>query len=131
MTVFVDTSAIYALLDRDDENHTPAGEAFARLIRDESLLTHNYVVVESAALIQNRLGAAARRQLFDDLLGPFELIWVDERIHRSAAAAMIAAESPKISFVDWTSFEVMRQQSIDQAFAFGENFARQGFRLVA
>ena len=34
MTVFVDTSAQYAALDRDDENHASAREAWARLLRE-------------------------------------------------------------------------------------------------
>ena len=130
MTVFVDTSAIYALLDRDDENHGSAKEAFTNLIRHESLFTHNYVAVESAALVQNRLGAKAVRELFDDLLAAFRLIWVDERVHRSAAASMIASENRQVSFVDWTSFEVMRDQGILQAFAFDDDFQQRGFQLV-
>lgn len=131
MTVFVDTSAIYALLDRSDENHEVAAAAFSRLGDHELLATHNYVVVESAALVQRRLGTAAARTLFDDLLAPFDLIWVDERIHQTAAASMIASGKDGISFVDWTSFVVMREHGIDQALAFDEDFARQGFHLVA
>jgi predicted nucleic acid-binding protein len=76
------------------------------------------------------LGIDAVRQLFDDLLAPFDLLWIDERIHESATAAMIAVESPRISFVDWTSFEVMRQHGIDRAFAFDDDFVKQGFQLV-
>ena len=68
--------------------------------------------------------------LVDDLLAPFRLVWVDERIHRSAVASMIAAESRQISFVDWTSFEVMRDQGIVRAFAFDDDFERRGFQLV-
>lgn len=130
MTVLVDTSAIYALLDRADANHARADTTFASLVRTETLVTHNYVVVESVALVQRRLGVDAVRQLFDDILAPFDLLWIDERIHRSATAAMIAVESQKISFVDWTSFEIMRQHGIDRAFAFDDDFAKQGFRLV-
>ena len=129
MTVFVDTSAIYALLDRDDENHVPAADAFAAL-EQEPLMAHNYVVVESAALVQRRLGAPAVRTLFDDLLPVLELTWIDEHTHRAAAAALIASENSSVSLVDWTSFEVMRQRGVNQAFAFDDDFATQGFQLV-
>ena len=44
---------------------------------------------------------------------------------------MIASGKDGISFVDWTSFVVMREHGIDQALAFDEDFARQGFHLVA
>lgn len=130
MTVFVDTSALYALLDADDENHRAAADAFASSTRTDVLVTHNYVVVETAALVQRRLGVEAVRSLVDDVLPPVELIWIDERLHRSATAAMIASGSARISLVDWTSFEAMRDQGIDRAMAFDDDFARQGFQLV-
>jgi len=34
------------------------------------------------------------------------------------------------SLGDWTSFEVMRRENIEVAFAFDPGFTRQGFRLV-
>ena len=129
MTALVDTSAIYALLAGNDENHAAANEALDSFA-EEPLLTHNYVVLESAALVQRRLGVPAVRALFDDLLPAFELIWVDEHTHRAAAAALIASANDRVSLVDWTSFEVMRQRGIDRAFAFDDDFAEQGFALV-
>ena len=55
MTVFVDTSAFYAVLDRDDANHAAAEEAWRALLGEPAtLLTTNYVLVETAALLQRR-----------------------------------------------------------------------------
>lgn len=34
MTVFVDTSALYAVLDRDDSNHAAAAAVWRRLVTD-------------------------------------------------------------------------------------------------
>lgn len=45
MTLLVDASALYALLDRDDVNHRAAAKAFPSLLDQKDLLTHNYVVV--------------------------------------------------------------------------------------
>jgi predicted nucleic acid-binding protein len=62
MTVFVDTSAFYAVLDRDDANHAEAKNVWTRLVREgTTFLTSNYVLVETAALLQHRLGMAAVR----------------------------------------------------------------------
>lgn len=55
MRVFVDTSALYALLDEDDANHARAAKAFAELQGSE-LTTHAYVLVETLALVSRRLG---------------------------------------------------------------------------
>jgi predicted nucleic acid-binding protein len=128
--VFADTSALYALLDRTDANHSSSQRVFETLVRTERVVTHNYVAVECAALVQRRLGAEAVRALFDDLLAALELVWVDESLHRRAAAAMIAAGSSDVSLVDRTSFEVMRDRGIDHAFAFDDDFAKQGFALL-
>lgn len=130
MSVFVDTSALYAVLDREDENHAAAGETFAALLDRESLLTHSYVVVETTALVQRRLGLEAARALTDEVLPALELVFVDESLHRAAAAALLASGARDVSLVDWTSFELMRRLGVAEAFAFDDDFARQGFTFL-
>ncbi len=50
--IFLDTSAIYAWTDRGDPRHAEArGRLEALLKRRETLLTHNYVLVEAMSLI--------------------------------------------------------------------------------
>jgi predicted nucleic acid-binding protein len=126
VTVLVDTSALYALLARDDQNHEAAATAFAGLRQRGPLVTHNYVVVETVALVQHRFGLSAVRTLLD-LLGPIEVIWVDEETHRAALAALLAAPRRRLSLVDRVSFEVMHERGITQAFAFDPDFAQEGF----
>ncbi len=126
--IFVDTSALYARLDRSDRHHGEAVEALGRLA-GERLLTHNYVVLESVALVRGRLGAEAARTLLTDLLAPVELAWVDREVHEAATSAFLAAQGA-LSLVDCASFEVMRRSGIDAALAFDRDFARQGFRTI-
>ncbi len=130
MTVLIDTSALYALLARDDANHAAAAHAFPQLREKGPLLTHNYVVVETAALVQHRLGMNAVRALID-LLAPVELVWVDEEIHRAALAALLAATRRRVSLVDRVSFEVMRDRGIGQVFTFDPDFTEEGFVAVS
>lgn len=130
MTVFVDTSAIYAFVDRDDRKHEAAVATFRRLVGAEAMLTHSCVLVEAAALVLRRVGIEGARQLVVDVEPALEVVWVDASAHRAAAAAMLAAGSRSISLVDWTSFEIMRTYGIDTAFAFDEDFERQGFRVL-
>jgi uncharacterized protein len=130
VSVFVDTSALYAVLDRDDANHLPAAETYLALLEQTALLTHAFVVVETAALVQRRLGMEAVRALVDDMLPAFDVAFVDESLHRAASAAMLAAGARDVSLVDWTSFELMRRRGVAEAFAFDDDFARQGFTLV-
>ncbi len=129
MTVFVDTSALYALLDGDDHSHRRVADAFQRLSGD-SLLTHNYVVVESATLVKHRLGLEHARRLLRDILAAIDIEWIDESIHRAATSAYLAAGSNGPSLVDFTSFEVMRLHGITRALAVDRHFAEAGFELL-
>jgi predicted nucleic acid-binding protein len=129
--VFVDTSALYALLDRDDAHHREAAQVFAGLLRRRvPLHTHAYVVVESLALVQGRLGMEAARALVHDLLGVVRVAPVDEGLHRAALTATLASGRREVSLVDWTSFLYMRQREIQMAFAYDNLFWEQGFKPV-
>ena len=98
---FVDTSAIYALLDRADEHHEKAAATWVGLLNDEeSLITTNYVVIECCALAQRRLGLKAARSIQDDILPIIAMHWIDKAIHGLAMAAWLAAGRAKLSLVD-------------------------------
>lgn len=129
MTVFVDTSALYALLSADDPMHRRAAEAFLGL-EDSELLTHNYVVVECCALAHRRLGPTAARNLVSDVLSPIELVWIDEPVHRVASATFLSSGANGPSLVDCASFEVMRLRTIQTAFAFDRHFTDAGFDML-
>src|SRR3972149_1257418 len=80
---FLDTSAIYAWADMADPNHDAAVRRLEVILeRGEELLTHNYVLVESTALLQARLGVAASVKLARDS-ATFVIDWVDDDLHAS------------------------------------------------
>jgi len=131
MSVWVDTSGIYAVLDRDDTNHERARIAWQNLIeKDTALVTTNYVLVETFALIQRRLGLAALRTFCADCLPLVHTHSVEGEDHVAALAAVMAANERALSFVDTTSFQVMRRLGVREAFAFDGHFATHGFELV-
>lgn len=96
----------------------------------EPLVAHNYILVESIALVHSRFGHGAARRLVGDFFPAVEVTWIDEALHLAATSAFLAAGRSAVSFVDRVSFELMRRERIDTAFAFDRDFARQGFRLV-
>lgn len=131
MTVFVDTSALYAVLDRDDSNHRAAREAWERLLRDAAvLLTSNYVLVETSALVQHRLGVAALRAFHQDVAPVLRLEWITESQHRAAVEAVLAAGRKRLSLVDCVSFQLMREHGVRTAFCFDKHFGEQGFESL-
>ncbi|HID83570.1 MAG TPA: PIN domain-containing protein [Anaerolineaceae bacterium] len=130
--VFVDTSALYALLDADDRYHAAAAAAWRELLQDEGtvLFTSNYVMVETFALVQHRLGIPAVRALQQDLLPVMTVRWVDAEVHQAAVAALLAAGRRDLSLVDCVSFELMRRHGWDMALTFDSDFHDQGFRCI-
>ncbi len=132
MTAFVDTSAWLAVLDADDEHHEEArGAWLGALSRGEQLVTSSYVVVETTAIVQRRLGMEAVRVLTLDLLGVASVEWVTPEDHEAATAALLTAGRRALSLVDCTSFELMRRLGVTSAFAFDRHFAEQGFTGLA
>jgi uncharacterized protein len=133
MTTFVDTSALYALLDEDDNHHERAASWLGGPGRDpaELLVSHNYVLIETAALVDRRLGLDAARVLLDGFVPALSVAFVDAPLHRLGVASYLAASRRRASLVDWISFELMRHRSIRRAFAFDADFRTEGFELVA
>ncbi len=131
MRIFVDTSAFYALLDRDDANHQKAKKIWPSIVNPENtLVTTNYIVVESFALLQHRLGIEALRGFQEDILPLINIEFIDSGIHRSAVSALLAASKRKLSLVDCVSFEIMRSLGMKTAFAFDPHFKEQGFNTI-
>jgi len=129
VSVLVDTSALYALLDRDDQDHEAALAALPALAEQE-LITHSYVLVESVALTQRRLGADAVRSLTQTLIPGLAIVWIDELSHAAGLAALLAALPTAVSLVDMVSFHVMRERGIEGAFAFDADFRSAGFVTI-
>jgi uncharacterized protein len=131
--IFVDTSAFFAILDRDDDAHALARQTWAALLSADTpalLLTSSYVLVESFALTQARLGLDAVRALHEDILPVVSVHWVLEQDHAAAVSALLTADRRRLSLVDCCSFQVMRRLGVRRALAFDQHFAEHGFELV-
>jgi predicted nucleic acid-binding protein len=131
MSVFVDTSALLAVLHGSDAHHARAARIWRTLAeRDTDLVSSNYVLIETTALLQSRFGLAAVRDLADTIAPLLRVAFVTEDVHASAVAALLAANRRQLSLVDCVSFVTMRRLSVTRAFAFDPHFAEQGFELV-
>jgi predicted nucleic acid-binding protein len=127
--IFVDTSALLALLDRDDPRH-PDARAAMESPGDDVPLTHGYVVAESIAVARRRFGIDGVVALVDGLLPIVNLIAVDGDTHRSALAAYRASLPSGTSFVDQVSLAVIAQANIDAAFALDPDLGTAGIALL-
>jgi predicted nucleic acid-binding protein len=128
MTVFVDSPAVFALVDENDDNHSLAARRLLRLISEGAeMVISNYVIVETCALLQRRIGMNAVPTFREDVLPQLITAWVTQLQHEIALASLILADRRKLSLVDCVSFEVMRDAGIRTAFAFDRHFVEEGF----
>ena len=128
MSVIVDTSALFALLDRRDAHHE-AAVAFWTDPDDEDLVTHAYVVIESVALVRSRLGPAAVGALMDSLLPALRVEMVDRPLHE-ASLADFRRIGGGTSLVDRVTIAFAARHAIGRAFAFDADLAAAGLLAV-
>lgn len=132
MSVFVDTSALLALLNADDAGHSAALPAWrAGVMAGEAFVTTNYVVVETSTVTQRRLGFEAVHALIDHVLPVVDVVWVTEADHDAGLAALVAAGRRRLSLVDCVSFVVMRRLGVRDYLAVDPHFDEQGFTRYA
>jgi uncharacterized protein len=130
MKIFIDTSAFFALLDNDDDHYPAAKRVWKELLQEENILiTSNYVLVESLALLQSRLGLEAVRDFQETIVPLVQIEFVDLELHRVGVSALLAASRRNLSLVDCVSFEVMRSLGIKDVFTFDPHFREQGFSI--
>jgi len=126
---FVDTSALYAFLDRDGDHYDEVVAAMAPVLAERRGLTHNYVVVEAEALAKRHLGTAVARRLLRDVLPLIEVAWITPELHARAVASHLADSRRRTSLVDHASFVVMRDRGIGEALALDRHFREAGFSV--
>lgn len=126
--VFVDTSALLALMNRDDRAHSAARTTFEALERSRTVLvTTSYVLTETYALLQSREGLAAVAGFRDAMAPLLECAWVSEGLHNAGLDLVLQRQQRGLSLVDAVSFVYMREQRIYEAFAFDGDFVAEGF----
>lgn len=131
--IFVDTGAWFAAQVADDARHEEAASALTDLIAQPIVLvTTNHVVGETYALLRVTRGYDACRRFLESLdqSRRLERIFVSEDAELRAFAILERYRDHDFSFVDATSFAIMRTERIHHAFAFDSHFAAAGFVRV-
>ena len=98
------------------------------LASGQPLLTHNYVLIETVAHLQRRLGMPSARAFLSDARN-FTVHWVTPGDHAEAAALFEQRNQRGLSLVDCMSFVVMRKYRSAAALAYDADFQAEGFDL--
>ncbi|HEX8066783.1 MAG TPA: PIN domain-containing protein [Thermoleophilaceae bacterium] len=123
----VDTSFWVALQFRRDGNHDEARAIWEA--GPGALLTTNHVLGETWTFLRRRVGHAAAVEFLDRSSRSRTLTvrQVGERAEREAWRWLRRHDEREYSFVDATSFAVMRSLRMREALAFDGDFAAAGF----
>ena|ERR687887_5743 len=131
--ILVDTGAWFAAQVVGDARHEAAAGALRALIAlPIVLVTTNHVVGETYTLLRVTRGYNACRRFLESLdeTTRLERLFVGQDLERRAFAILDRYRDHDFSFVDATSFALMRTERIRHAFAFDSRFATAGFLRV-
>lgn len=131
MSVCADTSALYPLLVKTETAHESVRAAFARLLETaQPIWMTSFVLVETMALLQHRIGLDAARDFDEEVLPSLRVHWVDDDLYRRGAERLWKEDRRQLSLVDCVSFEFMKLKGVTIAFAIDPHFQEAGFTLT-
>jgi len=125
--MLIDTSGFYCYLDADQPSHA---DAVTRLNGAAARLTHSYVLAELIALCQSRrFNRSTALRFVADVAdgGDFEVVWVDERLHRAGMTLLQSQTDKTYSLCDAISFILMRDRGVADALTTDHHFEQAGF----
>jgi uncharacterized protein len=126
--IFVDTSFWVALRNRRDAHHEEAVDLLTARA-DDALATTNHVRGETWTYLRRRAGHRSAVGFLDALRSSPRLTveYVELIVEEDALAWLRRHDEREYSFVDATSFAVMKRRRINEAFTFDGDFAAAGF----
>lgn len=128
--LFIDTSAFYALEDKRDQNHNKAIDFRENVLTREkfAIFTSTYILDETYTFLQKKLGKEIAltfgRQIQASEL--IEVIHVSKFYEKKAWDIFEKYLDKEFSYTDCTSFAIMKDLKITDAFAFDDHFQQMG-----
>ncbi len=129
--IFVDTSFWIAVTAARDARHDDAVQLLRRH-GAEPLVTSTQVRGETWTFIRRRYGHPTALSFLDGLQRTRRvgMVFVTEEIEEQAMGWLRRHDERAYSFVDATSFALMRSLRVTRALAFDEDFAAAGFEQL-
>ena len=128
--VFLDTSAIYAYINRKDPDHPAVAKAFSAC--KGKFLISNYIFDEIVTLVSARLGHAAASQVGTILMNSPQIqrAWVTPQDEMHSWTLFQERSDKHYSFTDCSSFVLMRRLGLNKYLALDDHFRQEGFGSV-
>lgn len=130
MKLLADTGALLALFNPRDRLHQQAKRFVERAQGARFVLTE-LIVSETVTRLRSRLDADRAADVGTALLHSrrYEVIFVDARLLEAGLGELRRFADKRLSLADAVSFAVIRELSLDGAFAFDRDFQDCGFRM--
>jgi predicted nucleic acid-binding protein len=132
-SIFLDTSALFAMASRGETWHLQSRDAFEGLTRAGSrFVTTELVLGELHALALTRVGPEHAAGLVERLGASARLLAVpaDATLRERGLSLLRTRPGRSYSLTDATSFVVMRDLGIDTAFTLDSDFAAEGYTVL-
>lgn len=131
MEVFVDSSAYVAVKNIDDPHHKASVDILAKLTSAHTpLVTSNYVLAESITVISQKVSHQAAVDFREKNILETRIVRVSDELEDQAFEFFRTLTSKNVSFIDCTSFALMRSLGLTTVFSFDEHFTQYGFKLL-
>lgn len=130
--LFLDSAGLFALYAANDQHHAEAASAFRGLLNQKvTFWVSDYVFDEISTLLLMRAGHAAARECGEWLRTSARVRFMRLNVEQWEAAWSMFKhyDDQNFSFTDCTSFVLMRQLKLYEAFTFDQHFKQMGFRL--
>jgi predicted nucleic acid-binding protein len=131
--VLIDTSAYFAVANRQDASHARCSMVLAQLVADRRrLFTTNFILAELHALLLTRIGRHTAIRALDEIdqSRTTTVVRVNARDEQRARQIVHQYQDKDFLLTDATSFAVMERLGIGQAFTLDHNFAQYGWVMI-
>jgi predicted nucleic acid-binding protein len=132
--IFVDTSAWYAIEVEDDLNHKAAHNFLTEIASGKFgiAITTDYVIDETLTLLRTRRDLASALSFIAKVTKSksIRVFWINEDLFQKTLEVFKKSNGKTWSFTDCTSFALMRELNIKEAFSFDKHFNQAGFNIL-
>lgn len=129
-SVFVDTSAFYAIVNKGEAYHSKITE----FIKNNKclLVTTNLVFAETISLITKRLGKNVAADFGSGLRNSerLNIYYLSENYQKEAWDLFVYYKDKDFDYIDATCFTFMKKMDINKVLSFDRHFKQMNFEIL-
>jgi uncharacterized protein len=129
-TMFIDTSAWFAGIAKNDQYNEPAMKCRNQLLKGKTrFTTSNLIIHETTMLLERKVSKKESIRFLKAIVKDpiVEIIHADEDVEQEAYELYQKYKDHDFSVVDCISFVIMRKYKISRCFTFDKHFSTMGF----